>query len=127
MAAFLIDRGNDSTFEFVGLDWRNPLNDGITRYADHISEYYCGKEDAGGVHWNSTILTKAFIEYFDRVGYDAARGMWNVMYHEGVTPFTSVTKFFSSFIATALTRFGTRQQAIDAFKTVGLDAEKPTP
>ena len=127
MAAFLIDRGKDSTFEFVGLNWRAPFSDADNPFADHISEYYCGNEDDGGVHWNSTILTKAFVEYFDRVGYDAARGMWNVMYHDGVTPFTSVTKFFSSFIAIASTQAGTRQAAIDAFKTVGLDATKPTP
>ena len=126
MAAFLIDRGNDSNFEFVGLNWRNPPNNGVERYADHISEYYCGPDDAGGVHWNSTILTKAFIEYFDRVGYAAARGMWNVMYDGGVTPFSSVTRFFNSFISFAFS-FGTQQQAIDAFKTVGLDATKPTP
>jgi Zn-dependent metalloprotease len=126
MAAFLIDRGTDSNFEFVGLNWRNPPNDGVNRYADHISEYYCGPDDSGGVHWNSTILTKAFIEYYDRVGYEAARAMWNVMYDGGVTPFSSVTRFFSSFISFAFS-FGTQQQAIDAFKTVGLDATKPTP
>jgi hypothetical protein len=54
------------------------------------------------------------------------RGMWKVMYHEAVTPFTSVTRFFDSFIAMART-YGTRQQAIDTFKTVRLDAEKLSP
>lgn len=110
-------------------DMANPHNGGNQLgdngwQPDHMSEYYTGNQDNGGVHINSGIPNKAYYLYATAIGKDKAE---QVYYRTLETYLTANSQFIDlrlGVIQAATDLYGENsqevQEAINAFEAVGI-------
>jgi hypothetical protein len=127
---FLFYEGKQPILSKGAINPRQPgyRNNSDLRYADSLKNYYCGPLDGGGQHFNSTIITRAFVDFYDRTSYGIARGMYNTLLWSWLSQNSDVRSWFSSFEAALITSYPSyRAQGEAAQKLVGFDPTKPSP
>ena len=129
ISEFLFYDGKQAVLDRGAVNPRNPFNDGDkTQYANSISNYYCGTLDGGGAHFNSTIISRAFVDFYDRTDLGTARAMYNTLLGVWMSKNTDLRGWFGAFEAALITSFpSVRAQGEAAQKLVGFDPYKPSP